>query len=86
MSEAEVLADPDIQKKMGPSLMKKQTSVFDKYSEATPTPQPMKLQFSNNTQISIPSRKPSGEMEQYLLMDLHCIDETPERPNEKSQV
>ena len=49
LTEAEVLADPDIQKKMGPSLLKKQTSVFDKYSETTPSPKPMKYQVSSNT-------------------------------------
>ena len=41
------MMDPDVQKKMGPSLLKKQTSVFDKYSEPTPT-----AFFKNNSSNS----------------------------------
>ena len=37
LTEAEVLNDPDVKKKMGTSL-KKQLSVFDKYSQPSPVP------------------------------------------------
>lgn len=71
LTEAEVLNDPEIQKKMGPSL-KRHVSVFDKYTKPYPLPSPVQNQSSTLTQNT------ETEMDRMLLspIDEHAHEES----------